>query len=191
MTWVDYGILPLLIFLARICDVSIGTIRIVFISRGNKLIAPLLGFFEVLIWIIAISRIMQNLDNWVSYVAYAAGFATGNYVGLIIEEKLAMGVRAILLVTADLQSPLPDYLKRKGYGYTCVPAQGSGGKVLSLYTIVQRHDIEEIIQTIEKTDSEAFYVIEDVRFVKNGILGSYGHRNHTDKSHYRHWKRGT
>ena len=88
-----YVILPLLIFLARIADVSIGTIRIVMVAKGQKMIAPILGFFEVLIWLLAISKIMQNLDNWVCYVAYGAGFATGNYIGMIIEEKLAMGIK--------------------------------------------------------------------------------------------------
>src|SRR5512136_2996901 len=87
----SYVIMPLLIFLARICDVSIGTMRIIFVSKGKKNIAPILGFFEVLIWITAISKIMQNLDDYINYVAYAAGFATGNLVGMILEEKLAMG----------------------------------------------------------------------------------------------------
>ena len=91
----SYVLMPLLIFLARICDVSIGTMRIIFVSKGKRNIAPILGFFEVLIWITAISKIMQNLDNYVNYIAYAAGFATGNFVGMIIEEKLAMGIQMI------------------------------------------------------------------------------------------------
>jgi uncharacterized protein YebE (UPF0316 family) len=86
----SYGILPFLIFLARICDVSTGTVRIIFVSKGKRNIAPFLGFFEVLIWIVAISKIMQNLDNYVNYIAYAAGFATGNFVGMLIEERLAV-----------------------------------------------------------------------------------------------------
>lgn len=69
----EYAIMPFLIFLARICDVSIGTMRIIFVSKGNRKVAPVLGFFEVLIWIIAISKIMQNLDNYINYIAYAAG----------------------------------------------------------------------------------------------------------------------
>ncbi|NLI23307.1 MAG: hypothetical protein GX419_01195, partial [Bacteroidales bacterium] len=79
--WFNYLILPFLIFLARICDVSIGTLRIIFVAKGNKLVAPFLGFFEVLIWILAITRIIQNLDNPFCYLGYAAGFATGNYIG--------------------------------------------------------------------------------------------------------------
>ena len=78
-----YVLLPLLIFMARICDVSIGTLRIIFVSKGKRNIAPVLGFFEVLIWITAISKIMENLDNYVNFVAYAAGFATGNFVGMM------------------------------------------------------------------------------------------------------------
>ncbi len=90
--WFNYLVLPAAIFLARICDVTIGTLRIIFVSKGNKLIAPVLGFFEVLIWIIAITRIIENLNNPFCYVAYAAGFATGNYIGLRVEEKLAVGI---------------------------------------------------------------------------------------------------
>ena len=85
-------ILPLLIFCARITDVSIGTVRIVFIAKGMRLWAPVLGFFEVLIWLVAISQIIKNLTNPVTFVAFASGFAMGNYVGLLIEHKLAMGL---------------------------------------------------------------------------------------------------
>lgn len=84
-----YLVLPLLIFFSRITDVTIGTIRIVMVAKGQKKIAPILGFFEVLIWLIAISQIIQHLDNWICYFGYGAGFATGNYIGMIIEEKLS------------------------------------------------------------------------------------------------------
>ena len=87
-----YAILPVLIFLSRLIDVTIGTLRIIMVSKGQKSWAPILGFFEVLIWLIAISKIFQNLDNWLCYVTYAAGFATGNYIGLFLEEKLAVGI---------------------------------------------------------------------------------------------------
>src|SRR4030065_1709627 len=111
-----YVILPVIIFLARICDVSIGTMRIIFVSKGKKKIAPVLGFFEVLIWIIAISKIMQNLDNYINYVAYAAGFATGNFVGMIIEEKLAMGIQMIRIFTNEKGMELVQTLNSQGYG---------------------------------------------------------------------------
>ena len=92
-------ILPLLIFVARICDQTLGTIRIVFLSRGDKWIDPLLGFFEVIIWVLAIRQIIHNLSNVVGYVAYAGGFATGNYIGILLEEKIAMGKRVVQIIT--------------------------------------------------------------------------------------------
>src|SRR5262249_60787365 len=92
-------LLPLLVFIAELCVVSIGTIRIIFVARGFKLLAPLFGFAEVLIWLFAIGQIMQNLDNWMCFLAFAGGFALGNYVGLVINEKLAIGMSAGQVIT--------------------------------------------------------------------------------------------
>ena len=80
--------LPLLIFASRICDVTLGTIRHVFVARGIKNIAPVLGFFEVLIWIVVVKQVMSGANNWACYIAWAGGFAAGNFIGLFIEEKL-------------------------------------------------------------------------------------------------------
>src|SRR5512135_378035 len=131
----SYAIMPLLIFMARICDVSIGTLRIIFVSKGKKNIAPFLGFFEVLIWIIAISKIMENLDNYINYVAYAAGFATGNFVGMIIEEKLAMGILMIRIITHNGGPELVQLLNNRGFGATSTEAHGAKEKVHLIYTI--------------------------------------------------------
>jgi len=117
-------VLPILIFLSRIIDVTIGTIRIIFVSRGKKYLAPVLGFFEVLVWIMAISQIMQNLNNFVCYFAYAAGFATGNYVGIIIEEKLAIGTLIIRVIMTKDECQLKERLSKAGFGVTVVDAQG-------------------------------------------------------------------
>jgi uncharacterized protein YebE (UPF0316 family) len=95
-TWI---VLPILIFCARICDVSIGTLRVVFISRGNKYFAPIMGFFEVIIWLLAIGQIMEHLSNVLCYVAYGGGFAMGNYVGMRIEERLSMGQLVLRIIT--------------------------------------------------------------------------------------------
>ena len=87
-TWV---LLPILIFISRVLDVSLGTMRLIFVSKGYKLLAPVLGFFEVLIWLVAIGQIMQHLDNIFCYLAYGLGFATGNFVGIYLEEKMSIG----------------------------------------------------------------------------------------------------
>jgi uncharacterized protein YebE (UPF0316 family) len=166
----SYAIMPMLIFLARICDQSIGTLSIIFVSKGKKYIAPILGFFEVLIWIIAISKIMQNLDNYVNYIAYAAGFATGNLMGMIIEEKLALGIQLIRIFTHQNGPDLVKNLNNKGYGATTVEAHGAIEKIHIIYTIVHRNEMESVLRIIDEFNPKAFYTIEDIRAVNEGIF---------------------
>lgn len=171
-------VLPLLIFLARIADVSIGTIRIVFLSKGKKSIPAILGFFEVLIWVTVIGKIMQNIDNVACYIAYAGGFAVGNYVGLFIEEKLAMGIVGIRIITKVEASELCKMLKEEGYGITIIPAEGMMGKVNIIYSTINRKEIEKFAGLINKYNPNAFYTIEEVKSVSKGIFHSMkGHRD--------------
>jgi uncharacterized protein YebE (UPF0316 family) len=166
----SYLLMPLLIFLARICDVSIGTLRIIFVSKGKRNIAPILGFFEVLIWITAVSKIMQNLDNYVNYIAYAAGFATGNFVGMILEEKLAMGIQMIRVFAHERGQELVQTLNGNGYGATVVEAHGAREQVHLIYTIVQRNELANVLDVITKFNPKAFYTIEDIKAVNEGIF---------------------
>jgi len=163
--WFIYGLLPLLIFLSRIVDVTLDTLRIVFISRGNKVIAPILGFFEILIWLIAITRIMDNLDNVTTYIAYSAGFAVGNYVGLKVEEKLAMGMQMIRIVTGRNASELIGTLREQGFGVTAVDAEGKDGPVHVIFLVTKRQVAKEVISIVNNYNPKAFYSIEDVRSV--------------------------
>jgi uncharacterized protein YebE (UPF0316 family) len=165
-----YAVMPLLIFCARICDVSIGTMRIIFVSKGKRNIAPFLGFFEVLIWIIVVSRIMQNLDNYINYVAYAAGFATGNFVGMIIEERLAVGVQLIRVITQHEGTALIQMLNQWGFGATLVEGQGAREKVDVIYTIVPRNELEKALSIINDYNPKVFYTIEDVRASSEGTF---------------------
>jgi uncharacterized protein YebE (UPF0316 family) len=167
----SYFLMPLLIFLARICDVSIGTMRIIFVSKGKRNIAPILGFFEVLIWITAISKIMQNLDNYVNYIAYAAGFAAGNFIGMIIEEKLAMGILMIRVFANEKGSELVQTLNMSGYGATVVEGYGARESVHLIYTIVQRNELSKVLEIITLFNPKAFYTIEDIKAVNEGIFG--------------------
>ncbi len=165
-----YGVLPLAIFLARIADVTLQTLRILAVSRGNKLVAPLLGFFEVIIWLLAIRQIMQNLSNPFCYLAYGAGFAMGNYIGILIEEKTAIGKQLIRIITRKDAQVLVEALRRQGFGVTDISAHGKTGPVSVLYSIVERYDLERVIRVIEKFNPKAFYTIEDIRNVKAGIF---------------------
>ncbi len=161
-TWV---ILPLLIFTARIFDVSIGTMRVIFISRGYKFIAPLLGFFEVSIWLLAIRQIMTNLSNWQCFFAYSAGFATGTFVGMYIEEKISIGNVIMRIVTNRDASALVKELKTANHVITTTNAQSPDGKVKTVFTVVKRQDVPKIINLIKEYNPHAFYSIEDVRLV--------------------------
>ena len=160
-----YIILPLLVFLARILDVSIGTLRIIFVSKGLKHIAALLGFFESLIWLIAVTQVMQNLNSWQTYVAFACGFGAGNYVGVVLEEKIALGNLLIRIITMKEADELVNFLWKAGYGVTSVDAQGESGPVKLIFSITKRKNLAKIIAIIKKYNPNAFYTIEDMRYV--------------------------
>ena len=164
-----YVLIPLLIFFARITDVSMGTVRIILVAKGYRTVAPIIGFFEVLIWILAISKIIENLDNWVCYIAYAGGFATGNYVGMKIEEKLALGHELVRVITKRDARDLVEALKNKGFGVTLIHAEGTQGEVGVVYVIVTRKRISIAIKIIENYNPNAIYTIENVRFVNRDV----------------------
>lgn len=167
---VTYVLLPLFIFVARIIDVSLGTLRIIFTTKGMRKVAPLVGFFELLIWLMAISRIMQDLDNWVCYIAYAAGFATGNFVGMFLEEKLAIGHEMIRVITRRDATNLIEDLRAKGYGVTSVKAQGIEGDVAVIYIIARRSMIQEVLDHINKFNPRALYTVESIKYVNKEIF---------------------
>lgn len=163
-------ILPLFIFAARICDVTLGTLRIIFVSRGKKLIAPFLGFFEVSIWLLAISQIMQNINNAACFLAYASGFAMGNFIGILIEDKLAIGMVMIRIFLVKDETGMKERLYEAGFGVTSVDAHGMNGNVEIIYTIIKRRNLEKAVAIIEECQSKAFYSIEDAKSVKQGIF---------------------
>jgi uncharacterized protein YebE (UPF0316 family) len=168
--WMTWVILPLLIFFARIIDVSLGTLRIIFVSRSMKRLAVLVGFFESLIWLIAISQIVQNLSNVVTYVAFAGGFAAGNFVGIYLEGKIAVGLLCVRAITRDDASKLVDYLKDHNYGVTTFSARGVQGRVRLLYMVIKRRDLNQLLKIIKDHDPKAFITIEDVRAVNEGFF---------------------
>ena len=174
-----YVILPLFIFFARIIDVSLGTLRIIFVTKGMQRVAPLIGFFEVFIWLLAISRIMQNLDNWVCYVAYAAGFASGNLIGMLIEEKLAIGHEMIRVITRKDAKNLIDELRETGHGVTWVNAKGIEGDVAVLYIIARRSMIRGVLDLINKHNPRALYTVEAIKYVNKEIF----HRSEEERQH--------
>lgn len=184
----SYLVLPLLIFLARIADVSLGTIRIIFVSKGMKNVAPLIGFFEILIWLLAISRIFQDLDNWIAYLAYAGGFAAGNYIGMLLEERLAIGHEMIRVITKSEALDLVDALRGKGFGVTFIHAHGVEGEVGVVYIIVKRSMVKPVLEIINNYNPRALYTIESIRLVNREVFHQAAPPPHKKSLLHRHGK---
>jgi len=142
-------ILPLLIFLARICDVSMETIRVIYISRGIKYLAPIIAFFEIVIWLLAMEVVMQHLSNIANFMVFALGFALGTYVGLDIEERLSIG-RVILRIipTEESEEQISSFLAAENCGVTRLNAQGSRGNVKMIISLANRTDVSRITDYI-------------------------------------------
>lgn len=162
--------LPLLVFFAELCVVTIGTMRIIFVARGMKFLAPVLGFFEVSIWLFAIGQIMQNLSDLGCYLAFAGGFTVGNYLGVLIEKKLAIGSVVVHVITPKDVSELIEGLQTEKYGVTTIDAQGSTGPVKVVFTVVRRKELENVVAIIKEFDPRAFYSVDDLQALEAGIF---------------------
>ncbi|MGM0579539.1 MAG: DUF2179 domain-containing protein [Bacteroidota bacterium] len=162
-----FVILPFLIFIARVADVSIGTIRVILVMQGKKGLAPILGFFESIIWLLAIGQIFQHIDNPISYISYASGYAFGTYVGIILEEKMAIGRVVVRVITALPANDLIEYLEKKNHRYSNIDATGNDGKVNIIFTVVKRNTLKELIPKIKEYNPKAFFTIEGVKRVSD------------------------
>ena len=170
----NWVILPLLIYIARITDVTLGTMRIISLSRGLRNVAPILGFFEMLIWLLAIRQIFNHLNNPACYLAFAGGFATGVYTGMLLEHKLAMGLRILRIITRYDATNLIRILRQEGYGLTVIDGEGNQGQVKIIFTLVKRRDLAKVLNYVRKNNPKAFYTIEDVRSAEQGIFPANG-----------------
>ena len=161
-----YGV-PLLICLARITDVTIGTMRIIFVAKGLRLLAPILGFFEVTIWLLAITQVMNNLTNYTNIFAYALGFSLGNYLGMFIENRIALGMVVVRIITKKDSEALIEALRTRHYSATVADAQGNKGPVNIIFTVIKRAHVKEIVTMILHHNPQAVYSIEDVRYASD------------------------
>lgn len=162
-------IIPLLICLARVVDVTIGTLRIIFVSKGMKYVAPVLGFFEVIIWLLAIGQIMQNLSNFMNYIAYGLGFAIGNFVGIYVEGKLSIGFVLLRVITRKTAVKLINYFKNSGFRFTILNAESDEGPVSIIFMALKRKNVPEVIKCVKKYNPRAFYTLEDIRTVSGEV----------------------
>ena len=165
-----YVIIPILIMMSKITEVTMGTIRIILVAKGDKYLAPMLGFFEVLIWITTMGLIMANLNNFLAFFFYALGFAMGNYVGILLEERLAMGNLIVHIITKKKAGDLIRTLKARKYRITHFEAHSNDGEVAVIYILVKRKNIDKLIKQVKNKHPRAFFSIEDVRFVSEGMM---------------------
>ena len=163
---------PLLIFGLRIVDVSMATMRMLLLMRGQKRIVPLIGFFEVIIWIVAVGSAIRNLDSVWHVLGYASGFATGSLVGLWLEEKLAFGLASIQVISQHGGVELAEALRERGFGVTEFAGQGREGRVEVIQTVVLRRQIRDVIQEVDRWDPDAFVSVEEPRTIRRGRMFS-------------------
>jgi uncharacterized protein YebE (UPF0316 family) len=163
-------LIALTIFCLRICDVSIGTVRVIFTIRGNRLVSALLGFVESGVWILAISRAMKYVDHPLSMVGWAAGFSAGTAIGITLEQWIATGEILMRIISLGKAEALRDALRAAGVGVTAVPAEGRGGAVLVLFCVAPRKRTKGIIRLVQTIDPDAFITIDPVGHAIGGYL---------------------
>jgi len=165
-----YILLPLMIFFARIIDVAIGVLRILFATKGLKLQAFLCGFFESLIWLIAISQIIKRLDNIVCVIAFPLGFAAGTAVGIFFEKKISLGYVMMRVVFQKDSVQSIKRLRKLGFRVTVSSAEGLNGPVKIILSVIKRKRVNEFAKVVKMKNPAAFYTVEDVRSVNSEYL---------------------
>ena len=159
----------LVIFFLRVVDMSMDTIRVLYVMRGRKPIAWVLGFFQSVVYVVAITNVLSHLDNPWNIVGYAAGFATGNVVGMLIEERLAVGHIHLTIISPSRGSKVVESLREAGFGVTEIAARGKDGTVAILNCNVYRRDMAHVETVIMEADPQAFVTSEDVRPIQRGF----------------------
>jgi uncharacterized protein YebE (UPF0316 family) len=158
----------LMIFFARICDVSFGTIRTIVIVQGKTALAFVMGFFEVIIWISIVSTVVWKIkESPILVLFYAFGYATGNVVGILVERKLALGMTVVRIISALQGKEIAQKLRSLGQPVTTFAGQGMKGEVVELFIVCRRRDQKWILHVAKEIDPSAFYTSEIARDVKN------------------------
>lgn len=154
---------PLVIFGMRVCDVSLGTVRLVLVTRGTRAPAAVVGFFEVLIWITASGSAILNITSPLHLLAYAGGFATGTWVGMWLETKIPMGTATVQAFCRGEGSSVSAALRTLGLRVTDTKGEGLEGPVDIVSTVVHRRVVPLVVDTIESHDPDAFIAVYDAR----------------------------
>ncbi len=162
-------VMPVLIFLARVADMSVGTLRVMLTVAGKRSLVPFLGFIESLVWLLAVRQIIQNLDSPISYIAYAAGFGMGIFVGLKVDERLAVGMVIVRVITPNRDPEMIKAIRKAGFGLTVVEGEGQMGPVSLLFVVTDRKKIDNLTGIVKAHLPNAFYTIEGIKYASQQL----------------------
>jgi len=157
------------IFVAEMIVVTVNTLRTIAVTRGMKVLAPILGFFEVTIWLIAIGEVMKNLSDARCSLSFAGGFMAGNYLGILIEQRLALGSVVVRTITHKGAPALAGSLRAAGFGVTSMVGEGATGPVQVIFTVVPRRELPAVIAILKGFDPEVFYSVDALQTAESGV----------------------
>lgn len=161
-----------LIMVMRICDVTIGTFRTIMVVQSKKYHAAIAGFFEVLIWILAMRYIVKHMDNTYNLIGYALGFALGNILGITLEQRVALGYVQVNIVSRNHKDEIADELRKSKFGVTILPAEGKSGELSILIAIIKRKLLDDLMKKVESIDKNAFITVQTSRPYRGFLHGS-------------------
>lgn len=162
----------LVIFCLRVIDVSLGTIRTVFILQGRKYLASGIALVEVTVFIYAISGVISKVgDNWILMFAYSSGFATGTLIGIWLEEKFAMGFVQVRIISKEKGEEIAAAIWQRGFGATVVPSHGRDGVVELIFSIIPRRYQGDLVTVATAIDDGSFISVSDSRYLFRGYMG--------------------
>jgi uncharacterized protein YebE (UPF0316 family) len=168
-SFLEMPCLPWFIFVAEMTVVTLSTLRTIFVARGMKVLAPVLGFFEVTIWLFAIGEVMKNLADFRCSLAFAGGFTLGNYLGILIEQGLALGSVVVRTITNKDPAPLVADLRAASFGVTCLEGRGATGPVQVVFTVVPRRELGAVIGLLKRFDPGVFYSVDGLQSAASGV----------------------
>jgi uncharacterized protein YebE (UPF0316 family) len=160
-----------LVFLLRVTDVSLGTMRTVYILQGRRLRAAIIGFFEVLIWIFVVSQVVAAISDWILMIGYAGGFATGTWTGLWLENRFAIGFAQLRIISRHRGEEIAARLWEENFGASIVHGHGRDGEIDLIFSIVQRRNVHKCVEIANTIDKDCFVSISDSRYLFRGYMG--------------------
>ncbi|SCZ06939.1 DUF2179 domain-containing protein [Alkaliphilus peptidifermentans] len=160
----------LFIFVARVTDVSMATIRMIMVVKGRRIQAAIIGFFEIIIYILAIGKVLSEINNPINLLVYATGFATGNYLGVYLEEKMALGSITVQVISEHEVMKLVEKLRNEGFGVTVIEGYGRQGIRHLLNITLQRKNLSKLHNIIDQHDDHAFVTVMDARSIRGGYF---------------------